>query len=138
MEDKDVEVNELLQKLVAKDGEIEEMQSMQESEFKGLKNLLKEKDIKLKETTANYEHQLRVSLLSMHRIMFIFFLCAFSCGGQKGELDTTNILSSHSTGERTPPCYTPERLVKVYNMEVSSLLYCLICSWKIPQPKHTW
>ena len=60
MEDKDVEVNELLQKLVAKDGEIEEMQSMQESEFKGLKNLLKEKDIKLKETTANYEHQLRV------------------------------------------------------------------------------
>ena len=73
MEDKDVEVNELLQKLVAKDGEIEEMQSMQESEFKGLKNLLKEKDIKLKETTANYEHQLRVSLLSIHRIMFIFF-----------------------------------------------------------------
>jgi chromosome segregation ATPase len=59
-EAKDSEMNELLEKMVAKDAEIEEMQTMQESEFQGLKNLLKEKDIKLKETIANHSHQIKV------------------------------------------------------------------------------
>ena len=68
------------------------------------------------------------------------------------DVNTTNILSSknaptplqalklkklhrkykhtlqYSTGERTPPCDTPEKWVKVYHREVSLRLYCLICS----------
>ena len=50
-----------------KDIEIEEMQTLQESEFEGLKNLLREKDKKLQEMSSEHQNVLKVmrSLLTL-------------------------------------------------------------------------